>query len=231
MVTPSAEDRAAPTRLTPGNRARLRRRVLVLAWATVAWNVVEAGVALVSGVAAGSIALVGFGLDAVIETGSALVVLWQFSGADAEREERALKLIALGFFALAAYVAGRAVWDLVDASEPEVSVPGIALAVASLVVMPGLALAKRRVGRRLASRTVVADGAQTLLCSYLSAVLLVGLSANAIAGWWWADPVSALVIAVLAVREGREAWEGESCGACGVPDGPCDLPTSPGERC
>ncbi|MEJ5256200.1 MAG: cation transporter [Acidimicrobiales bacterium] len=196
---------------TRADRARWRRTALALAWATIAWNSIEAIVAIASGAAAGSIALVGFGLNSIIEVGSAVVVVWQFSGADVEREERALKLIAGSFFLFAAYVTGQALWDLVARAQPEESVPGIVLAACSLVVMPVLAIAKRRLGRRMASRTVVADGGQTLLCSYLSAVLLVGLVANAALGWWWADPVAALVIAGLAVREGREAWRGETC--------------------
>lgn len=191
---------------------RHRRTALVLAWATIAWNSIEAVVAIAGGRAADSIALVGFGLNSIVEVGSAVVVVWQFTGPDHEREERALRLIAVSFFAFAAYVAGRALWDLNSASEPAESTIGIALAVASLIVMPVLAMAKRRVGRRMGSRTVVADSAQTLLCSYLSVVLLVGLVANAALGWWWADPLAALVIAGLAAREGREAWRGETCG-------------------
>ncbi len=195
----------------PADRARWRRTALGLAWATIAWNSLEAVIAIASGAEAGSIALVGFGLNSIVEVGSAIVVVWQFSGADAEREQRALKLIAGSFFVFAAYVAAQAVWDLVARSEPAESVPGIVLAALSLVVMPVLAIAKRRVGRRMSSRTVVADSGQTMLCSYLSAVLLVGLVANATLGWWWADPIAALVIAALAVREGREAWRGEVC--------------------
>lgn len=194
---------------------RWRRCALALAWATIAWNSVEAVVALASGAAASSIALVGFGLNSIVEVGSAVVIVWQLSGADEEREERALRLIGLSFFAFAAYVVGQSAWDLLSRTEPGESVPGIVLAIASLLVMPALAWAKRRVGRRMGSRTVVADSGQTLLCSYLSAVLLVGLVANATLGWWWADPLAALVIAALAVREGREAWRGETCGdAC-----------------
>ncbi len=193
------------------DRARWRRSALALAWATIAWNSLEAVIAIASGAEAGSIALVGFGLNSIVEVGSAIVVVWQFSGADAEREQRALKLIAGSFFVFAAYVTAQAVWDLVARSQPAESVPGIVLAALSLVVMPVLAVAKRRVGHRMSSRTVVADSGQTMLCSYLSAVLLVGLVANATLGWWWADPVAALVIAVLAVREGREAWRGEVC--------------------
>lgn len=199
------------TTVRSADRARWRRTALALAWATIVWNSVEAIVAIVSGTEAGSIALVGFGLNSIVEVGSAIVVVWQFSGADAEREQRALKLIAGSFFVFAAYVAGQAVWDLVSRSVPQESVPGIALAALSLVVMPVLAIAKRRVGRRMSSRTVVADSGQTMLCSYLSAILLIGLVANASIGWWWADPIAALVIAALAVREGREAWRGDPC--------------------
>lgn len=184
---------------------------MALAWATIVWNSLEAVIAIVSGADAASIALVGFGLNSIVEVGSAVVVVWQFSGADAEREQRALKLIAGSFFVFAAYVAGLALWDLLARSEPSESVPGIALAALSLVVMPVLATAKRRVGRRMSSRTVVADSGQTMLCTYLSAILLVGLVANATLGWWWADPIAALVIASLAVREGREAWRGDVC--------------------
>ena len=193
------------------DRVRWRRTALALAWATIAWNSLEAIIAIASGAEAGSIALVGFGLNSIVEVGSAIVVVWQFSGADVEREQRALKLIAGSFFVFAAYVAAQAVWDLVARSEPAASVPGIILAALSLVVMPVLAIAKRRVGRRMSSRTVVADSGQTMLCSYRSAVLLVGLVVNATLGWWWADPIAALVIAALAVREGREAWRGDVC--------------------
>jgi len=193
------------------DRARWRRAALLLAWATIAWNSLEAVVAIASGTAAGSIALVGFGLNSIVEVGSAVVVVWQFSGPDTEREHRALKLIAGSFFVFAAYVAGQAMWDLVARAQPDESVPGIVLAALSLVVMPGVAVAKRRLGRRMGSRTVVADSGQTMLCSYLSAVLLLGLVANATLGWWWADPIAALVIAALAVREGRESWRGDAC--------------------
>lgn len=193
------------------DRARWRRTALALAWATIAWNSLEAIIAIASGAEAGSIALVGFGLNSIVEVGSAIVVVWQFSGADVEREQRALRLIAGSFFVFAAYVTAQAAWDLIARSEPAESVPGIVLAALSLMVMPVLAIAKRRVGRQMSSRTVVADSGQTMLCSYLSAILLIGLIANATLGWWWADPIAALVIAALAVREGREAWRGEVC--------------------
>ncbi|MCO5319117.1 MAG: cation transporter [Microthrixaceae bacterium] len=200
----------APTPRQPASRGQ-RRGALALAWTTIAWNSIEAVVAIASGRAADSIALIGFGLNSIVEVGSAVVVVWQFSGADQEREERALRLISLSFFGFAAYVGGRALWDLTSRTEPSESTVGIALAVASIVVMPLLAAAKRRLGRHMGSRTVVADSSQTLLCSYLSVVLLVGLLANATLGWWWADPLAALVIAGLAVREGRSAWRGDTC--------------------
>ena len=192
---------------TPG----LERRAVRLAWATIAWNVVEAVVAVAAGVAASSVALVGFGLDSTVEVMSAVVILWQFRGLAEDRERRALKLIAVSFFGLAAYVAVQAIIDLVGKSRPESSPVGIGLAIASLVVMPLLARAKRRTGNAMGSVTVVADSNQTKLCAYLSAILLGGLVLNATVGWWWADPLAALAIAALAVNEGREAWRGETC--------------------
>lgn len=193
---------------------RYRRWAIALAWVTVAWNLVEAVVALTAGSVANSSALIGFGLDSTIEVSSALVVLWQFRAAVPEARERlALRLIALSFFGLALWVAGSAAIDLAQRSEPEASPVGIALAVVSLAVMPLLALAKRRVGRALGAATVMADGAQTWLCTALSAVLVIGLGANAVAGWWWADPIAGLMIAAVALREGAEAWQGHNC--CG----------------
>jgi divalent metal cation (Fe/Co/Zn/Cd) transporter len=190
----------------------LERRAVRLAWATIAWNVIEAVIAITAGAAASSIALVGFGLDSSVEVMSAVVILWQFHGLAEERERRASKLIAVSFFSLAVYVAIQAIVDLSGRSEPESSWVGIVLAIASLVVMPLLARAKRRTGNELGSVTVVADSNQTKLCAYLSAILLGGLLLNSIVGWWWADPLAALGIAALAVNEGREAWRGEICG-------------------
>lgn len=192
----------------------LERRAVRLAWATIAWNVVEAAVAIAAGTAANSIALVGFGLDSTVEVMSAVVIVWQFRGLAEDRERRALKLIAVSFFGLAVYVAVQAVIDLATKSEPESSPVGIGLAIASLVVMPLLARAKRRTGDSLGSVTVVADSNQTKLCAYLSAILLGGLVLNTTVGWWWADPIAALAIAALAVNEGREAWRGETCDDC-----------------
>jgi divalent metal cation (Fe/Co/Zn/Cd) transporter len=194
------------------DRGRRQRIALGLAWATIAWNTVEAVVATVSGVIASSIALVGFGLDSTVEVLSASVIVWQMTrDVPEDREEQALRLIAASFFALAGYVTVQAAFDLASRSEPDTSTVGIALAAVSLVVMPVLAGLKRRNGRRLGSGSVVADSSQTLLCTYLSAVLLVGLLLNATVGWWWADPVAALMIAALAIHEGREAWHGERC--------------------
>ncbi|MCP5029602.1 MAG: cation transporter [Actinomycetia bacterium] len=158
-------------------------------------------------------ALIGFGLDSTIEVASAAVIIWQFAGPTEEREQRALRFIALSFFALALYVSIQAGLDLAASNEPKTSRIGIGLAVASLLVMPVLATAKRSVGRQLGSVTVTADSQQTWLCTYLSVVLLAGLVLNTAFGWWWADPVAALVIASLATREGMEAWRGDQC--CG----------------
>ncbi|MFY9918139.1 MAG: cation transporter [Mycobacterium sp.] len=190
----------------------LSRRIRLLVAATITYNIVEAAVALAEGTRVSSSALIGFGLDSVIEVSSAAAVAWQFSARDPEtREKAALRFIAFSFFALAAYVSVDAVFSLLGFGEPRPSVIGIVLASASLVVMPVLSLAQRRAGRELGSASAVADSKQTLLCTYLSAALLVGLLLNALAGWSWADPVAALVIAAIAVREGRNAWRGDPC--------------------
>lgn len=199
------------------SRERLQRRGLLLAALTIAWNVVEAVVAISAGIAAGSIALIGFGFDSTIEVGSAFVVVWQFRGElrggyDEDRERKALRLIAVSFFVLATYVSVEAIRDLffVD-SEASTSAVGILLAALSLAVMPALAIAKRRTATELGSPTLRADGAETMLCAWLSVVLLGGLLLNATVGWWWADPLAAIAIAGLAAKEGLEAWRGESC--------------------
>ena len=203
---------AAAAAVAPAERARLGRRAQLLAGASVSYNLVEGVVALTAGVVAGSVALVGFGLDSAVEVSSGLVILWQFRHRLPEsREQRALRLIAVSFFVLAAYVTVESLRALVTGAEPDASPVGIALAVASLLVMPSLAWAQRRTGRALHSSSVVADSNQTLLCTYMSAVLLVGLALNAVAGWWWADPLAGLAIAALAVKEGRQTWRGEGC--------------------
>jgi divalent metal cation (Fe/Co/Zn/Cd) transporter len=226
----TARTRAAPT---AADRIRLGRRARLLAGASVAYNVVEAVIAVSAGLVAGSIALVGFGLDSVVEVSSGLVILWQFGHRMPEtRERQALRLMAVAFFALAAYVAVEACRGLFLGGEPDSSPVGIGLAIASLVVMPVLSWAQRRTGRALGSGAVVADSTQTLLCTYLSAVLLAGLVLNATLGWSWADPIAGLVIAAVAVKEGIQAWRGEGCCApdpvshpdedgCGCADGCC----------
>ncbi|SFD80180.1 Cation efflux family protein [Actinopolyspora alba] len=203
----------------PSRRAVLTRRLRLLVLATISYNVIEAVVAVTSGIAASSAALLGFGLDSVIEVASAAAVAWQFSAREAStrraRERGALRVIAISFFALAAYVTVTAVRTLLGDTEPAASPVGIGLAALSLLVMPALSLTQRRTGRLLGSASAIADSKQTLLCSYLSAVLLVGLLLNASLGWFWADPAAALVIAVMAVKEGREAWRGDGCCAQG----------------
>ena len=190
-----------------GELARLRRRGFWLEYASMAWMVAEAGVAITAGFIASSIALVGFGLDSVIELLSAGIVVWQLRSDGEARETRAVRLIGVTFFALAAYLAAESIHDLVSHARPEQSIAGIAVTAAALLVMPGLAVAKRRTGQALGNRTLIADSAETAFCAATSAAALTGLGLNAWLGWWWADPAAALVIAALAVREGIEAWE------------------------
>jgi divalent metal cation (Fe/Co/Zn/Cd) transporter len=205
-----------PAQLSTDGRMRLGHRAQLLAGASVIYNVLEAVIAIAAGVVAGSVALVGFGLDSVVEVSSGLVILWQFRHAvPQERERQALQLMALSFFALATYVTFESVRVLAVGHAADHSPVGIALAATSLVIMPFLSWAQRRTGRQLHSATVVADSTQTLLCTYLSAVLLVGLLLNSTLGWSWADPVAGLVIAAVAVKEGREAWRGDNC--CTLP--------------
>lgn len=197
---------------SPARRAVLVRRVRLLVAATITYNVIEAIVALIAGTRASSTALVGFGLDSVIEVSSALAVAWQFSAADPERRERmALRVIAGSFLALAAYVTVESVRALAGGHQAEHSTVGLVLAAVSLAVMPTLSAVQHRAGRRLGSASAVADSKQTLLCTYLSAVLLAGLAANSLLGWWWADPAAGLVIAAVALREGWQAWRGDGC--------------------
>ncbi|MBT2232703.1 cation transporter [Nonomuraea sp. NEAU-A123] len=200
------------TVLGADRRVTLTRRIRLLVAATITYNVIEAIVAITAGSMASSAALIGFGLDSVVEVASATAVAWQFSAADhARREKAALRVIAVSFFALAAYVSVDAVRGLLGVGEAGHSTPGLVLAALSLVVMPFLSAAQRRAGRELGSASAVSDSKQTLLCTYLSAVLLVGLGLNSAFGWSWADPIAALVIAAVAVKEGREAWRGDTC--------------------
>jgi divalent metal cation (Fe/Co/Zn/Cd) transporter len=198
-------------------RERLVRRVRLLARIGLVWHFVEAGVAVGAGVVAGSVALVGFGADSLIEAASGLIVLWLMAGqrsGSQSAERRAQQLIAASFVLLAVYVVVQAGRDFLGDHHPAVSWVGIALAAVTLLTMPPLAAAKRRLGRALGSAATTSESRQTMLCAYLSAGLLVGLVANAAAGWWWADPIVALGIGGVAMREAREAWRGQSCDCC-----------------
>ncbi len=198
--------------MTAQRRAVLHRRIRWFVAATITYNVIEAIIAITEGTRVSSTALIGFGLDSAIEVTSAAAVAWQFSGPDPEaREKTALRVIAVSFFALAAYVTVESIRSLTGTAEARHSTIGIALTAASLVIMPVLSWAQRRAGRELGSRSAVADSKQTLLCTYLSAVILAGLALNSLFGWSWADPIAALVLAAVAVNEGRQAWRGQHC--------------------
>jgi divalent metal cation (Fe/Co/Zn/Cd) transporter len=195
-------------------RRRLERQARLLAWGGIGYHLLEAGVAIAAGVAAGSIALVGFAADSLIESLAGLIVVWLFTGArlgSHAAERRAQQLVALSFFVLAAYVGVESVRSLVALHEPEASWVGIGLAMFTAVTMPLLAGWKRRIGRRLNSSAAVNEASQTQLCAYLSVALLIGLGANALFGLWWMDPVAAMFIAAVAVKEGCESWRGEGC--------------------
>ena len=207
---------AIPAAPAAERRVVLTRRIRLFAAATITYNLIEAVVALWAGGVADTAALVGFGLDSVIEVASALALSWQFSAKNPERREHlTLRIIAVSFFALALFVTVDAVRSLTGGGEAQHSTPGIVIAALSLAVMPVLSWVQRRAGRELGSKTAVADSKQTLLCTYLSAVLLAGLVLNSTLGWWWADAGAALVIAAIAVREGINAWRGDLC--CTVP--------------
>ncbi|HQE15746.1 MAG TPA: cation transporter [Mycobacterium sp.] len=198
--------------LTDARRALLARRIRWFVAATISYNVIEAVVAISEGARVSSAALIGFGLDSVIEVASAAAVAWQFAGRDPEsREKVALRVIAFSFFGLAAFVTVDSIRALFGVGRAEHSTIGIALAMLSLVIMPVLSYAQRRAGRELGSISAVADSKQTLLCTYLSAVLLVGLLLNSLFGIAWADPIAGLIIAAIAVKEGRSAWQGDPC--------------------
>ena len=195
---------------TAADVTRLRRRGFRLEYASMAWMTAEAAVAITAGILASSLALTGFGLDSVIEFFAAAIVIWQLRGeiAGQQRETRAVRLIGVTFFALAAYLAAEGIRDLVVGARSRVSVAGLAVAAAALLVMPGLAIAKRRTGQALGNRTLIADSAETAFCAATSAATLAGVGLNAWAGWWQADPIAGLLIAALAVKEGIEAFEG-----------------------
>ena len=196
-----------------GVRAGLVRRGIALEIFTLVWMTVEAAVAVAAGVAAGSVALLAFGIDSVIEFVAGLVVLQTFraeqTGRSGRSEHRALRIIGATFFLLAAYIVADAGYTLIAASKPDSSVPGVAVSAAALVVMPSLSALKRRTGTRLGSQMLIADAAESLFCAYLSATVLVGLLLNAAVGWWWADPVAALAVVPLVIKEGLEAFEAQ----------------------
>jgi divalent metal cation (Fe/Co/Zn/Cd) transporter len=200
------------TVLSEDRKRRLQRRIRWVVGATIGYNIVEAIVALAAGTVASSTALVAFGLDSVVEVLSAAAVAWQFSARDPEtREKAALRVIAVSFFALAAYVIADTALAFLGAREAEHSPVGIVLAAVSLLIMPVLSWFERRTGRELGSASAIADSKQTLLCAYLSAALLVGLLLNTLFGWAWADSVAGLAIAGWAIKEGVEAWRGDAC--------------------
>jgi divalent metal cation (Fe/Co/Zn/Cd) transporter len=197
---------------TASRRDILHRRIRLIVGVTIGYNLIEAVIAITAGSVASSAALVGFGLDSTIEVLSAAAVAWQFTRRDPERWEKpTLRVIAVAFFALAIYVTATSLSALFTAERPEHSTIGIVLTAVSVAIMPFLSYAERRAGRELGSATAVADSKQTLICTYLSAAVLVGLVANSLLGWWWADAVAGLVIAAFAVREGIEAWRGDAC--------------------
>ena len=208
-------------------REKLVRRAKLLAWAGIGWHGIEAAIAVGAGIVAGSIALIGFGADSLVESVAGIVLLWRFAASRASSEDaerRAQKLIAVSFYLLATYVGIESVRSLLTGERPDASWVGIGLSIVTLITMPPLAIAKARIGDRLGSSATRSEGQQNMLCAYLSAALLIGLSANALFGIWWADPVTALLIAGVAVKEGRESWRGESC--CSAP-----IPKDDGDRC
>lgn len=200
------------TSLAPARHAVLERRIRLIVAGTIAYNVIEAIIAISAGTIASSGALIGFGIDSTIEVLSAAAVAWQFTRRDPERWEKpTLRVIAIAFFALAAYVTVSSITTLAGATDVQHSPVGIALTAASVVIMPLLSFAERRAGRELGSATAIADSKQTLICSYLSVAVLAGLVLNSLLGWWWADAIAGFVIAVFAIREGIEAWRGDAC--------------------
>ena len=211
---------AAPPGDGPGERDHLIRRAKALSWLSLAWMTVEGAVAITAALVAGSVALLGFGIDSAIEGLASVIVIWRFTGArrlSEQAELRAQKAVAVSFFLLAPYIAQDAIRALAAGEHPSTSWVGIGLSVSSIIVMPLLGRAKQRVGERLGSGATAGEGAQNLLCAYMAAGVLVGLAFNAALGWWWLDPVVGLVIAAVAVREGREAWAGEGCACVTVP--------------
>lgn len=217
---PTSPRSAAPGRGEEWLRAA--RRAKALSWFSLAYMGLEGGVALTAAFLSGSVALLGFGIDSFIEGIASLVIVWRFSGArlhSEAAESRAQKLVALQFFILAPYITYEALAALIGGERPDVSALGMALTASSVVVMPALGIAKQRLAQTLGSSATRGEGTQNLLCAYLAGAVFVGLAGNAIAGWWWLDPLVALLIAGVAVREGLETWRGEGCcGGPGLPD-------------
>ncbi len=203
---------------------RLARLARVLSWLTLGWLGVEAGVAIGAAVAAGSVALLGFGLDSGIEALASVIVIWRFTGtrpAGATAERRAQQLVAVSFFLLAPYIAAEANWGLIQGDRPETSIIGLVLTAGTAIFEPGLGIAKRRIGARLGSAATAGEGTQNLLCAYLAVAVFAGLLANTLFGAWWLDGAVALVIAGWAVIEGRRAWAGKSCSCTSQPGACC----------
>jgi divalent metal cation (Fe/Co/Zn/Cd) transporter len=207
-----------PAQLTPaGDRERPVRKARRLSQFSLGWHLFEAGAGIATGVIASSVALTAFGADSLIEATAGLIVIWLMSAqrsSSVSAERRAQQLIAATFVLLAIYIVAESAHDLIGGRHPGESWPGIALATITLITMPVLADAKRRVGQALGSHATTSESRQNLLCAYLSAALLIGLLANAIAGWWWADPAAALIIGIVAIREAQSAWQGDTCDCC-----------------
>jgi divalent metal cation (Fe/Co/Zn/Cd) transporter len=222
LVPPSAESAPRIATISPERYRELARRVRVLSWLSLGAMSVEGAVALVAGILAGSVALVGFGLDSAIEGFASVIIIWRFTGTrvlSQTAEERAQKLVAIQFFLLAPYVAVESIRALLNGEHPDVSALGMALAVWSLVTMPLLGVAKQRIAEEIGSAATKGEGRQNVLCAYLAGALLIGLTGNAIVGAWWLDPVVGLLIAAVAVREGAEAWRGDGCCVASPLDG------------
>jgi len=208
-------------RIDEATYRRLARRVRTLSWLSLAWMAVEGGVAIAAGIVAGSIALVGFGLDSAIEGFASVVIVWRFTGHrmfSAQAEERAQKLVAIQFFLLAPYVAVESARALLGGERPDETWVGIGLAISSVILMPLLGIAKQRLADQLGSAATKGEGRQNMLCAYLAGALLIGLLGNMLVGAWWLDPAVGLLIAAVAVKEGREAWRGEGCCVAGCCD-------------
>jgi divalent metal cation (Fe/Co/Zn/Cd) transporter len=209
-----ADGARPPATIARGRYERLARRVKLLSWLSLAWMTVEGAVAIAAGIVAGSIALIGFGLDSAIEGLASVIIIWRFTGHRVfshAAEQRAQKLVAIQFFLLAPYVAFESIESLIGGHRPEVSWVGIALSIGSVIFMPMLGIAKQRLADQLGSAATAGEGRQNMLCAYLAGALLIGLLGNALAGAWWLDPAVGLLIAGVAVKEGIDAWQGEGC--------------------